>query len=162
MERLELLRSKIIPRQQIVNQRNIWKFRDKKVVFTNGCFDILHLGHIEYLAKASDLGEILIIGLNTDDSVRRLKGPSRPVNDENARSVLLASLSFVDAVVLFNEDTPEELIREICPDILVKGKDYEGKYIAGADFVKSAGGQVITIELTAGYSTTSTLVKLGQ
>jgi rfaE bifunctional protein nucleotidyltransferase chain/domain len=160
MERLTLLNNKLQSRNQIVHLRQIWKFQGKTVVFTNGCFDILHLGHVEYLAKARDLGHILVIGLNTDDSVRRLKGPKRPVNPEHARAMLLAALSFVDAVVLFDEDTPEDLIRDIGPDILVKGKDYDGKLIVGAEYVQSTGGQVITIDLTEGYSTTTTLQKL--
>ncbi len=138
---------------------SVWHLKDKKIVFTNGCFDILHLGHIEYLAKARDMGGILIVGLNTDDSVRRLKGANRPVNDEDARAMVLAALSFVDAIVLFDEDTPEELISQIMPDLLVKGKDYDGKTIVGADIVKANGGEVVTIELTKGYSTTGTIQK---
>lgn len=159
MERLNIITNKIFDPDRLQRQRNIWKFKDKTVVFTNGCFDILHLGHVEYLAKARDLGHVLVIGLNTDDSVRRLKGPSRPLNPEHARATLLAALSFVDAVVLFDEDTPENLIRSLSPDILVKGKDYDGKPIAGAEYVKSTGGQVITIELTEGYSTTNLIDK---
>jgi rfaE bifunctional protein nucleotidyltransferase chain/domain len=160
MEKLSILLDKIVTPDRIVNLRHIWQFQGKRVVFTNGCFDILHLGHVEYLAKARDLGHILIIGLNTDNSVRRLKGPTRPVNPEQARAAILAALSFVDAVVLFDEDTPENLIRTIRPDILVKGKDYEEKAIVGADFVRSTGGQVVTIELTPGFSTTSTIERL--
>lgn len=159
MERLSIIKNKIFDPDRLLRQRHIWKFKDKTVVFTNGCFDILHLGHVEYLAKARDLGHVLVIGLNTDDSVRRLKGPSRPLNPEDARATLLAALSFVDAVVLFDEDTPENLIRTLSPDILVKGKDYEGKPIAGSGHVLSTGGQVITIELTEGYSTTNLIDK---
>jgi rfaE bifunctional protein nucleotidyltransferase chain/domain len=139
---------------------SVWRLKEKKVVFTNGCFDILHLGHVEYLAKARDLGGILIVGLNTDDSVRRLKGAHRPVNDEDARAMVLAALSFVDAIVLFDEDTPAELISQILPDLLVKGKDYDGKTIVGADVVKAHGGEVVTIELTKGYSTTGTIHRM--
>jgi len=160
MERLSIIGSKIYSRDHILRQIAIWRFKDKKIVFTNGCFDILHLGHIEYLSKARDLGNILIVGLNTDDSVRRLKGTSRPVNNEDARAIIIAAMSFVDAVVLFDEDTPAELIEQIKPDILVKGKDYEGKEIVGADVVKSNGGDVITIELTHGYSTTHIIEKM--
>lgn len=160
MEILELIKEKIYTWDHLKKQLNIWRFKDKKIVFTNGCFDVLHLGHIEYLAKARDLGNILIVGLNTNESVHRLKGPHRPVNNENARAITLAALSFVDAVILFGEDTPRELIRLIQPDVLVKGKDYEGKEIIGADIVKSRGGQVVTIELVKGYSTTHTLEKI--
>lgn len=160
MERLNIIGAKIYSRDHILRQLMLWRFKDKKIVFTNGCFDILHLGHIEYLAKARDLGDILIVGLNTDDSVRRLKGTHRPVNNEDARALILAALSVVDAVVLFDEDTPAELIGQINPDILVKGKDYEGKEIVGADIVKASGGEVITIELTHGYSTTHIIEKM--
>lgn len=160
MEKLTYLKNKIVSTEEIIHLRNIWRFKDKQVVFTNGCFDVLHLGHVEYLSKARDLGHVLVIGLNTDASVRRLKGEGRPVNHEAARAVVLAALSFVDAVVMFDEDTPENLIRQILPDILVKGKDYEDKAIAGAEFVRSSGGQVVTIDLTQGYSTTGILSKI--
>ena len=126
-------------------------------MFSNGCFDVLHLGHVEYLAKARELGDLLIIGLNSDDSVRRIKGAHRPVNPAEARAVLLAALSFVDAVVVFDTDTPYDLIKMIQPDILVKGKDYDGKEIVGSDIVKANGGHVETIELTKGYSTSQTI-----
>ena len=127
----------------------------KKIVFTNGCFDILHLGHIAYLAKASEEGDVLIVGVNTDRSTNKLKGPGRPINDERQRSLVLASLRFVDAVVLFDEDTPYELIRIIEPDILVKGADYAPEAIVGYDLVTARGGLVKTIELVPGYSTTA-------
>ena len=159
MTKLELIRKKIMTNDEIRHQLAVWRFKGLKIVFTNGCFDILHLGHIEYLSKASELGNKLILGLNTDDSVRRLKGPSRPVNNQEARSTILAAISFIDAIVLFDEDTPAELISHIRPDILVKGKDYDGKEIAGSDLVKSYGGRVETIELTQGYSTTGILEK---
>ncbi|MCX6304778.1 MAG: D-glycero-beta-D-manno-heptose 1-phosphate adenylyltransferase [Bacteroidetes bacterium] len=157
MERLSIIKSKIYNWDHIRRQIAIWRFKDKKIVFSNGCFDVLHLGHVEYLSKARDLGDILIVGLNSDDSVHRIKGSHRPVNNQEARAVILAALSFVDGVVLFGEDTPHELIRLIQPDILVKGKDYEGKDIVGSDVVKARGGQVVTIELTKGYSTTHTI-----
>lgn len=131
-----------------------------KVVFTNGCFDILHLGHLDYLGKAADLGDKLIIGLNTDASVQRLKGPSRPINNQEARAQMLAALSFVDAVILFNEDTPYELIKTIQPDVLVKGADYSVKEIVGHDIVLAKGGEVIPIDLLEGYSTTDIIEKL--
>lgn len=159
MERLKTIKSKIFDQDQILRQIAVWRFKDKKIVFTNGCFDILHLGHIELLAKAKALGHILIVGLNSDASVKRIKGPHRPVNSQHARSYTLAALSVVDAVVLFEEDTPFELIRLIQPDFLVKGQDYEGKEIVGSDIVTARGGQVVTIELTKGYSTTHTIEK---
>ena len=157
MERLSLIKSKIYSWDHIQRQLAIWRFQDKKLVFSNGCFDVLHLGHIEYLAKARDLGHILIVGLNSDDSVRRIKGAHRPVNKEEARAITLAALSFVDAVVVFDKDTPIDLIKLVQPDVLVKGKDYDGKEIIGADVVKAHGGQVVTIELTKGYSTSHTI-----
>ena len=156
MGTLDLIASKIFTWESISRQCAIWRFKDQKIVFTNGCFDLLHLGHIEYLAKASELGGVLIIGLNSDTSVRKLKGDHRPINDEHARAMVLSSLSFVNAVVLFNEETPYELIKTIQPDILVKGKDYKIEDIAGHDIVLANGGQIITIELTEGYSTTGT------
>lgn len=157
MERLSILKSKIYTWDHLRREIAMWRFKDKTIVFSNGCFDVLHLGHVEYLAKARDLGDILIVGLNSDDSVHRIKGSHRPVNNETARATILAALSFVDAVILFGEDTPHELIKLIQPDILVKGKDYEGKDIVGSDVVKARGGQVVTIELTRGYSTTHTI-----
>jgi rfaE bifunctional protein nucleotidyltransferase chain/domain len=137
-----------------------WKFRDSKLVFTNGCFDILHLGHIDYLSKAADLGKILIIGLNTDDSVKRIKGNSRPLINENARAIILASLGFVNAVVLFDEDTPYELIKIIQPDILIKGSDYKPEKIIGYDIVKETGGEIVTIDILKGYSTSLFIEKI--
>jgi D-glycero-beta-D-manno-heptose 1-phosphate adenylyltransferase len=157
MERLSIIKSKIYTWDHLRRQLAIWRFKGNKIVFSNGCFDVLHLGHVEYLAKARDLGSILIVGLNADDSVRRIKGAHRPVNNEEARAITLAAFSFVDCVVLFGEDTPHELISLVQPDILVKGKDYDGKEIVGSDVVKARGGQVVTIELTKGYSTTHTI-----
>ena len=165
MKKLEFISSKILDREQLRRACAVWKFKDMKVVFTNGCFDILHLGHIEYLAKAANLGDVLVIGLNTDLSVHRIKGESRPINDENSRSMVLASLNFVTAVVLFDEETPYELIKTIQPDILVKGRDYKIKEIVGHDIVLARGGKVKTIELTPGYSTSGIeqkILKLNQ
>lgn len=139
---------------------NIWRFKNDKIVFTNGCFDILHKGHIEYLAKAASLGTKLIIGLNTDNSVKRLKGESRPVNDEKARALLLASLVFVDEVILFDTDTPYDLINSIQPDVLVKGGDYKPEDIVGYDIVKAKGGEVVTLDFIEGYSTTSVIERM--
>jgi D-glycero-beta-D-manno-heptose 1-phosphate adenylyltransferase len=137
-----------------------WDFRDKKIVFTNGCFDILHLGHIDYLSKAADLGNILIVGLNSDASVKKIKGNNRPVTDEMSRAKILASLSFVSAVVIFDEETPYELIRFTDPDVLVKGSDYEADKIVGHDIIKAKGGEVVTLEFLQGYSTTSIIEKI--
>jgi D-glycero-beta-D-manno-heptose 1-phosphate adenylyltransferase len=137
-----------------------WKFKDMSVVFTNGCFDILHLGHIDYLSKTADQGKILIVGLNTDLSVKKIKGEKRPLNNEVSRATVLSSLFFVDAVVLFDEDTPRELIKTISPDVLVKGSDYKAEEIAGYDIVKSYGGKIVTVDFLDGYSTTSIIEKI--
>ena len=137
-----------------------WQNDNQKVVFTNGCFDIVHLGHIDYLEKAQKLGQKLILGLNTDASVRRLKGDLRPVVNEYARSRMMAAFAFVDAVVLFDEPTPKEMIEIICPDILVKGDDYAIQNIVGADFVLANGGKVETIALVEGYSTSKIIEKI--
>lgn len=137
-----------------------WKERGKRIVFTNGCFDILHLGHVDYLEKAKALGDILIVGLNTDSSVSRFKGPQRPLQDQISRARIMASLQSVDVVVLFDEDTPLGLISELLPDILVKGSDYLAENIVGADVVKSTGGVVKTIDFVSGYSTTKIMEKI--
>ena len=131
-------------------------------MFTNGCFDIVHLGHIDYLEKARALGDRLVLGLNTDASVSRIKGPLRPVMNEYARSRLMAAMAFIDLVVLFDEPTPKELIEAIRPDILVKGDDYTVATIVGADFVLANGGSVETIPLVKGYSTTSLIERIKQ
>jgi len=155
MSKLEILTTKILDVDQLRRAIAVGKFKNQKVVFTNGCFDILHLGHIEYLSKAADLGDVLVIGVNTDRSVQRIKGNSRPINDEHSRSMVLAALGFVTAVLLFDEETPYELIKTIQPDILVKGKDYTVEEVVGHDIVLAKGGKVVTIELTPGYSTTA-------
>lgn len=154
-DKFEFLQSKILTKEQLKPILNVLKFQGKKIVFSNGCFDILHRGHIEYLAKAASLGNKMVIGLNTDASVRRIKGENRPVQDEISRAQVMAALHFVDFVVLFDEDTPFELINFLKPDILVKGSDYKEDEIVGADIVKKNGGKVHTIDLVAGYSTTS-------
>lgn len=125
----------------------------KKIVFTNGCFDLVHLGHIDYLEKSKALGDILVVGLNSDKSINRIKGEHRPIIDEVSRARLLAALQFVDYVVLFDEDTPIELIKSIKPDILAKGNDYDISNIVGAEIVLSNGGKVETIDLVPGFST---------
>ncbi len=160
MDKLINVKNKIeTDKAELLRKLNIYRFQDKKIVFTNGCFDILHRGHVEYLAQAANLGSVLIIGLNSDNSVKRLKGENRPVQDEEGRAVVLASLAFVTHVVLFDEDTPYELINEIKPDILVKGSDYKENEIVGADIVKAAGGKVVTIDFIEGYSTSKILEK---
>jgi rfaE bifunctional protein nucleotidyltransferase chain/domain len=157
MKRLEIIRKKIFNYSDNDFSRllTIWKFQNKKIVFTNGCFDILHLGHIDYLSSAKELGDLLIIGLNTDESVKRIKGNNRPIQDEISRAFILASLGFVDAVVFFGEDTPYKLIKTIQPDFLVKGADYKPEDIVGYDIVKNKGGDIVTIEFLEGYSTTA-------
>lgn len=151
------------PQQKILTVKQFSEFRNdlQNVVFTNGCFDIIHAGHIDYLSKARNLGEVLVVGLNSDESVRRLKGPQRPINDVDARSKVLASLFFVDYVIVFEEDTPLNLIKSVRPDILVKGGDYTRDTVVGADFVESYGGKVVILPLLKGYSTTSILNKNG-
>ncbi len=136
------------------------KLNSKRIVFTNGCFDIIHSGHIYYLTEAKKLGDILIVGLNSDDSVRRLKGKGRPVNNQFDRASVLSALKPVDFVVFFDEDTPINLIEVINPDVLVKGADYKIDEIVGADFVQKNGGQVVTIKLVEGKSTTAIINNL--
>lgn len=160
MDKLAVIQSKIIDIDQLDSKLAYWNFKNQKIVFTNGCFDILHRGHIEYLAQAANFGDILMIGLNTDDSVRKLKGDSRPVQDQYARALLLASLHFVHAVVYFDEDTPYDLIKKVQPDILIKGSDYHVEDIVGYDIVMQKGGEVKTIDFIPGYSTTSIIEKL--
>ncbi|MES2130884.1 MAG: D-glycero-beta-D-manno-heptose 1-phosphate adenylyltransferase [Bacteroidota bacterium] len=138
-----------------------WNEQQYKIVFTNGCFDILHRGHVEYLCHARDLGDKLVLGLNTDASVKRQgKSPERPVNNEETRATILAGLECIDAIVLFDEDTPYDLIKFVQPDILVKGNDYKAEEIVGYDIVSAKGGRVITIPLVQGYSTTKLIEKL--
>ncbi len=134
----------------------------KKVVFTNGCFDILHVGHVTYLQAAKLLGDVLIVGINSDDSVRRLKGPSRPINNEADRSTVVAAVRSVDYTVIFDEDTPLELITELRPNVITKGGDYTPDTIVGAEFVRKQGGDVVVIPLVAGKSTTSIVQKAAQ
>jgi rfaE bifunctional protein nucleotidyltransferase chain/domain len=151
--KIEALMSKLYTREALVGQREIWKVEGKKVVFTNGCYDVLHPGHIRLLERARSLGDILILALNTDGSVRRFKGPSRPFFDEGERAELALHLEAVDAVVLFDEDTPRELIAAVLPDVLVKGADW-AHFIAGREEVEAAGGQVHALPLEPGFSTT--------
>ena len=160
MDKLEIIKSKIVTKDNLRILLSFWKFKEKRIVFTNGCFDIIHRGHIEYLAKAASCGNILIVGLNTDDSVKRLKGKNRPLQDEYSRAIILASLSFVDNVILFNEDTPYDLIKFVQPDILIKGSDYKPEDIVGYDIVKAKSGEIITVDFIAGYSTTNIIKKI--
>ncbi|MDR1416348.1 MAG: D-glycero-beta-D-manno-heptose 1-phosphate adenylyltransferase [Prevotellaceae bacterium] len=155
---LEQVRAKIVARDWLPDLRATWGSR--KVVFTNGCFDILHRGHVEYLAKAAELGDLLVVGLNTDASTRRLKGASRPLQDEAARALVLASLQAVSYVTLFGEDTPYELIKLVQPDVLVKGADYKPEDIVGYDIVVARGGRVETIPFVQGYSSSSVIARM--
>ena len=152
----QIIESKIFnTKEDILPALNRWRFKQKKIVFTNGCFDLLHPGHIDYLSKAADMGDVLIIGLNTDRSVAEIKGPRRPVNNQFSRALVLAGISFVNAIVLFDESTPYNLIKFIQPDVLVKGADYKPEEIAGNDIVTSKGGEIKTVELLPGYSTSA-------
>lgn len=151
--------SRLYSRAGILEQRAGWKREGKTVVFTNGCYDLLHPGHIRLLEQARSAGDVLIVGLNTDSSVRRAKGPTRPLTPEDQRAETLLALEAVDAVVLFEEDTPRALIAELLPDVLVKGADW-AHLIAGREEVEAAGGRVLTVALEPGYSTTAIIGKI--
>ena len=153
---------KVITLPEMVAERAKLKASGKKLVFTNGCFDILHVGHVRLLREAAAFGDTLVVAVNDDGSVRRLKGSERPINPENARGEVLAALQMVDYIVLFSEDDPGRIIHEIVPDILVKGGDWSLDQIVGRDFVESHGGKVISIPLVPGYSTTGILDKLNK
>jgi rfaE bifunctional protein nucleotidyltransferase chain/domain len=152
-------KDKILTREQLPATLAEWRAQGRKVVFTNGCFDLLHLGHVDYLEQARQLGDALVVGLNTDASVSCLK-PGRPIQDEAARARILASLAFVDAVVLFGEPTPLALIDLVQPDVLVKGDDYSIDGIVGHELVLNRGGQVLTVPLVPGYSTSRIIAKV--
>lgn len=169
INRTDYLGAKIASLEEAKQQMEIWRLTSKKVVFTNGCFDILHKGHVTYLAQAAEHGNRLVLGLNTDASVKRQgKGDDRPINDEAARATVLAALSCVDLVVFFDDDTPLDLISELKPNVLAKGADYDPnetnpsskKYIVGSDVVKGNGGEVVAIPLVEGFSTTNIVEKL--
>ena len=160
MKSVQAIPQKIYSKETLLQEVTRWRLKNKKIVFTNGVFDILHKGHIASLSQAAALGNILIVGLNSDASVKRLKGPSRPVNDEAARALLLSSLLMTDAVVLFEEDTPLNLIKAILPDIMVKGGDYTIEQIAGAKEVLENGGQVILADIVEGISTSAIIEKM--
>lgn len=164
MNQTEVIKSKIYSRESIKHLLGRMRYFKKKVVFTNGCFDILHLGHIDYLAKASDHGDYFVVGVNSDASVKLLnKGANRPLQDQNSRAMVIAALGFVDAVILFDEENPGSLIEFVRPDVLVKGADYDAqekdpkskKFIVGSDIVRKNGGEVVTIEFVEGYSTSA-------
>jgi len=161
--KFETVKSKVVAKEELLAWVKIWKANNQKVVFTNGVFDLLHRGHIEYLAQTADFGEKLIVAVNADASVKRLgKGDSRPLQDENSRALIIAAMEFVDAVIIFDADTPFEMITEIKPDVLIKGGDYDAnctdpsdkKYIVGSDVVNQNGGTVNVIQFVDGYSTT--------
>ena len=160
MTMLSQIESKIVRLPDAAELVSKWKTNGQKVVFTNGCFDVLHYGHVCYLAEAKELGDKLIVGLNSDASVRRLKGETRPINGQKERATLLAALSFVDSIVVFDEDTPENLIKLVEPDVLVKGGDYTFETIVGAKFVSTYGGKVITIPLVKNFSSSSIIKRL--
>lgn len=160
MKNPDFILSKIFTLPALVQQISRWQFLGKKTVFTNGCFDILHQGHIFSLSQAAKEADILMVGVNADESVRKLKGSNRPVNDAASRSLLLAALLMVDAVVVFEEDTPQELIAALLPDVLVKGGDYTLDQIVGAPEVMANGGRVVINPIVAGYSTTAIIEKM--
>ena len=160
MNHFEKINNKLLDGEKLEKWLEDCRKNGKKIVFSNGCFDILHRGHVEYLSKAAAFGDVMVIGLNTDASVRRLKGPSRPVNDEKARAFVLAGLECVTAVVLFDEDTPYNLIKTVQPDVLVKGSDYKPEDIVGYDVVTAKGGKVVTVDLVEGFSTTGIINKM--
>lgn len=155
MTNFQQIEAKIHTDTSIQAQVNTWRAAGDRIVFTNGCFDLLHFGHIHYLAAARDLGDRLVVGMNSGASVRRLKGPRRPINDEATRTHLLAALGFVDALIVFESDTPYDLIGLVKPDILVKGGDWRPDQIVGSDLVLANGGQVLSLPFVDGYSTTN-------
>jgi len=159
-KKLELIQNKIYKVSELKLIVNQWKLLSKKVVFTNGCFDIIHRGHNSYLLEAAELGNKLIVAVNSDESVRKLKGPNRPIVDEYSRAFNLASHTYIDAVILFDEDTPLNLINELQPDVLIKGGDYTVETIVGAKEVLSYGGKVEIIPFLEGYSTTNVIEKI--
>lgn len=152
--------AKILGPKKLAGILSRLRSKGKRIVFTNGCFDILHVGHVDYLSRAKRLGDILVVGLNSDSSVRQIKGKHRPVNNERDRARVLSSLGAVDYISIFSESTPQRLIKELKPDILAKGGDWKIKDIVGSDFVRSCGGMVKRIPFVKGYSTTSLIRKI--
>ena len=162
MKRPEIISNKIFSLKDLIPKTEQWKFFGKTIAFTNGCFDILHEGHIYSLSQAAKEADYLIVGVNADASVKKLKGDSRPVNNQHSRSTVLASLIMVDAVIIFEEDTPLELIKAILPDVLVKGGDYKVEEIAGSKEVIANGGRVVINPILEGFSTTSIISKMSK
>jgi len=162
MSNLKNIKSKIYSLSDLKIQSDKWKENGEKIVFTNGCFDLVHRGHIEVLANTADLGDKLIIGLNSDSSIKELKGENRPIMDEISRAILLASLQFVDAIVFFSEETPYRLIETLVPDILAKGGDYKVTEISGNEVVLENGGEVILVPFIDGFSSTNIVEKIKQ
>ena len=162
MSNFKNINSKIYSLLDLKTQSDKWKINGEKIVFTNGCFDLLHRGHVEVLANTADLGDRLIIGLNSDSSIKKLKGSTKPIIDEISRSILLASLQFVDAIVFFTEETPHKLIETLVPDVLAKGGDYKIKEISGNEVVLENGGEVILVPFIDGFSSTNIVEKIKQ
>ena len=162
MSNLINIKSKIHSLSDLKRLSDKWKESGEKIVFTNGCFDLLHRGHVEILANMADLGDKLIIGLNSDSSIKHLKGEDRPIIDETSRAILLASLQFVDAIVFFTEETPHKLIKSLVPDVLAKGGDYKVKEITGHEVVLENGGEVILVSFIDGFSSTNIVKKIKQ
>lgn len=160
MPSLKHIQAKVLKLEELQHKAAVWRFKGQRVVFTNGCFDLLHRGHLHTLSAARELGDVLVVGLNTDASVQRLKGPTRPIQDETTRAEVLAALLLVDAVILFDEDTPLELIQTLTPDVLVKGGDYVPETIVGYDWVTQHGGRVEIVPLLDGHSTTNSVEKM--
>ena len=160
MSHLEKINNKIFSIESLSSLVNAWQQKGAKIVFTNGCFDIIHKGHIEVLARTADLGDKLIVGLNSDSSIRKLKGANRPIMDENSRAILLAALSCVDAIIFFSEDTPLNLIKTLKPDVLAKGGDYKINTIVGHEIVQENGGEVILVPFVDGFSSTNIIDKI--
>ena len=159
-KKLNKLKSKILNINDLSKIINEWRLNGDKIVFTNGCFDLIHLGHLEILARSADLGDKLIVGINSDESIKKIKGNSRPIIEEDSRAKQLAAIEFIDAVILFNEDTPYNLINILKPDVLTKGGDYKKNDIVGNQLINKEQGEVVIIPLTQGYSTTSILEKI--
>lgn len=160
MRKADIIETKILSLQDGLRKIAQWRVTGKTIAFTNGCFDILHRGHIYSLSQAAREADYLVVGVNSDASTKRLKGPTRPVNDEQSRALLLASLLMVDLVIIFEEDTPLELITAVEPDVLVKGGDYTEDQIVGAKEVKAAGGKVVINPIVEGFSTTGIIEKM--
>ena len=160
MNQVKHLQTKILSFTALEGQLEKWRNTNQKIVFTNGCFDLLHFGHVDYLTKARDLGDRLVVGLNTDGSITRIKGAARPINNEESRAAILAGMAYVDAVVLFDEETPINLVSMVMPDVLVKGGDYSIKEIVGHEIVLNNKGEVCTIDFVEGYSSSVLIEKI--